>query len=66
MSDKPEFELFEDDEPWNDDDEDLDINYADWVDSEQPLCEHCSGTGQDWDLTPCPFCDGEGYKWWLP
>jgi len=28
-------------------------------------CPTCHGTGQDWDLTPCGKCDGEGYLWWL-
>lgn len=30
-------------------------------------CPHCSGTGGDpWNdgITPCEFCDGEGYEWW--
>lgn len=33
-----------------------------------PTCPHCSGTGGNpWDdgITPCEYCDGEGYEWWL-
>lgn len=32
-------------------------------------CPHCNGTGGDpWNdgITPCEYCDGEGYLWWLP
>lgn len=35
---------------------------------EETTCPHCDGTGGDpWNdfCTPCEFCDGEGYKWWL-
>lgn len=35
----------------------------DW--HEIPICKFCHGTGQDWDLTPCIKCDGEGYMYWL-
>lgn len=36
-----------------------------WEGDEIPICEYCHGTGQDWDLTPCGECDGEGYQYWL-
>ena len=29
------------------------------------ICDRCSGTGQDWDLSECSKCDGIGYLWWL-
>lgn len=30
----------------------------------QFTCSACAGTGQDWDLTPCQECDGEGFYYW--
>lgn len=42
----------------------------DWDGEFEPrdaTCSHCSGTGGDpWNdgITPCEFCDGEGYRWW--
>ena len=30
-------------------------------------CEYCGGSGGDPlddGITPCPECDGEGYRWW--
>ncbi|MCP4493161.1 MAG: hypothetical protein GY820_38555 [Gammaproteobacteria bacterium] len=44
--------------------EDSDTNDGD----EDLNCGYCSGTGGDrWNdgATQCPYCDGEGYKWWL-
>lgn len=43
---------------------------TDYDEDESPrdlTCTHCSGTGGDpWNdgITPCEFCDGEGYEWW--
>lgn len=38
-------------------------------DGEEDLtCPHCSGTGGeplDDGITPCEYCDGEGYLWWM-
>lgn len=39
---------------------------SDYERHESLICDHCNGTGQDWDLTECSACDGMGYKWWLP
>lgn len=46
--------------------------YSDWKedasgDFEAPdlTCEHCHGTGVYWDGPGCPYCDDEGYYWWL-
>jgi len=30
-------------------------------------CQYCGGTGGDHandGALPCPYCDGEGYRWW--
>ena len=39
-----------------------------WLGNEpSATCAHCCGTGGDqWNdgITPCAFCDGEGYAWW--
>lgn len=54
-----ETDPIEDERPWYaDDDFDDDGGYED------NTCPFCYGTGQDWDLTPCDYCDGEGYLWW--
>ena len=38
-------------------------------DGEEDLtCPHCSGTGGeplDDGITPCEYCDGEGYLYWM-
>ena len=53
-----ETDPIEDERPWYaDDDFDDDGGYED------NTCPFCYGTGQDWDLTPCDYCDGEGYLW---
>lgn len=33
-------------------------------DDHDHTCQACNGTGQDWDLTPCQECDGEGFYYW--
>lgn len=38
---------------------------GEWHRDADTTCQACAGTGQDWDLTPCPECDGEGFYYWL-
>lgn len=43
------------------DDEDGDWDAA----RERVDCPYCGGVGMEDDSSPCPHCDGEGFKWWL-
>lgn len=53
----------ENDEMYLDSDDDLDDDFDD-DDVMRFTCSACAGTGQDWDLTPCQECDGEGFYYW--